>query len=688
MNSSEENSSLYAEVALPVSQFMTFTYRVPDRFVTDVSVGSRVLVPFKGTKMTGIVVSLDDSTGLKKLKTVEELPDQQPVFTQEYINLLKKISDHYVAPIGITAYYAMPEGLRWKYSKKTGKWIKPAQEDRLYLPAVFSIPDNIPEKSKLLLEYLIEHSEATKKQLKKAGFSAKSIEYLLRRGLIKEETSTTENIQITTDLSETAYYKTLHKGIYLFNSLNCRNRLRKYVQIFSSNLKQGKSSILIFPSIQTVKAVYPYLKKVFKDRLFVYTDTVNEEEKIKIWFRLKSTNSSVVLGTYPAVFIPVKNLSTVAVEEEYSLSYKNQRTPRFDTRRVVFELFRLKKELSVIYGGSVLSTESYYLLSTGKGKPAFQGNIFSDSPQAEILFRKYKPEKIIDTEIIKLLEDKTKTALIVTNRKGFSSFLYCGRCEEELRCTRCDMPLKVHISSTGKFLQCEMCGKKSPYINTCTQCGIQLEEIGFGAEKILQMLKSRFYDDVSLLEDRKNRINITASLTGKGFYTDRYHYVINIYPDYHLYTDYRGEENFFRAVVYPYLKAQKKYFLITNQSPETPALKALSEKNPELFYRQELLNRKKLELPPFARLILLTFEKKNLSVEEVEKLFNLWKEKINTKITYEGPYFALISRAREKNRVQIMLKNFEKKDSLVELFNLSAKKGIKLIIDVDPKRII
>ena len=50
---------MYIEVVLPVPVGSTFTYRVPEDMAADVSIGSRVIVPFGKNKFyTGIVSGL------------------------------------------------------------------------------------------------------------------------------------------------------------------------------------------------------------------------------------------------------------------------------------------------------------------------------------------------------------------------------------------------------------------------------------------------------------------------------------------------------------------------------------------------------------------------------------------------------------------------------------------------------
>ncbi|SNZ10089.1 replication restart DNA helicase PriA [Persephonella hydrogeniphila] len=677
----KEDKELFVEVALPVSLFMTFTYKIPSYYEANQLIGRRVLVPFRNTKMTGIITDISCNPEYKKIKQIESLPDKEPVFTEEYIKLIKQVSEYYISPIGITAYYAMPEGLRWKYNKKTQKWIKAVSEEKVYTPAVVSLSgiQRLSEKSLRLLEFIMENGEVTKSQIKEAGFSESSLKTLIKRGYIKEE-----KLIFTEDRlkqpDKIFGESPVEKGIYIYNSEPAKKRLNKYIHISLKNTKEGRSTLILFPSIKAIKEVFPYFKKVFGDKLFVYFDPIPEKEKIKIWFNLKKLQGSITIGTHSSLFIPIKNLSTIIIEEEYSEAYKNQRTPRYDARRVAALIHKIKEKNAIIYSSSIPSVESYYLLKKKIGKELFKGNILKRK-NPKITLRKFSPEQILDRKILDFIKNESGNFLLITNRKGYASFLYCNRCEDEIKCDRCDIPLKIYTKNGEKYLRCEICGKKYTYKQICSECETPLKEVGFGIEKVEKSVKEYIGE--------KEKIDIISNLSGKEFLTNEYDYVININPDIFLYIpDFRGEESFFRAVCMPYLKTKKEYIILTNQGKENISINALLNKKPEIFYNEELKKRKISGYPPFSRLILLTFEKKELSTEKVEKLIKQWinKEKINN-INYEGPFLAYHQTARERKRIQVLLKDFKEKEKIINLYRLSSKKGIKLIIDVDPRKI-
>ncbi|WP_456393324.1 primosomal protein N' family DNA-binding protein [Persephonella sp.] len=687
MKQSDKNDSLYVQVALPISQFMSFTYRVPEHLKEKARPGFRVLVPFKKSKLTGVITSLSDKPQLKGIRDVEDIPDSLPVFTEDYLQILKKISEYYITPYGITLYYAMPEGLRWKYNREKKRWIKPAPEEKVYYLSSGAFQEKLTPSARKLVQFVAERGEVTSSALKEAGFKTSTINSLVRKGILIEsggylaieEELPTEEISV----SEESYNK---KGMFLLSGENAESRLRRYIHILKKTVNRGQTAMFILPNIASLRRVYPGFKREFGDRLRVYLDTIPEKQKIDLWFELMKNSGYIVLGTYSTLFIPAENLSLIIIEEEYSSGYKNPRMPRFDARRLGIEIYR-KRNTAVILGSSIPSVETVYLSETGKVKKLIDREILT-ATDARLEIKKPDYTRPVDRQIINLLKDRNTTALIVTNRRGFSSYLYCPRCEDEIKCKRCDIPLKVHKSGKEKFLQCELCGKKYSFLQECPECETGLIETGFGTEKIMEILSAELGNEVSFLEEGINRINITASISGKDFLAPKYRVVVNILPDYLLYIpDFRGEELFFRSISLSYLKAEEKMILITSQENSLPSIKALTEKNSTIFYRKELENRKVMSLPPFSKWILLTFEKKGLTARQVEELFQRWIDTIGEKPEFEGPYTAIYSKIRGRDRFQILIKNIKNRKKLEKLFSLTGKKGIKLIIEPDPKQI-
>jgi len=91
--------ALYCDVALPVPLDQTFTYTVNG--VTPV-VGARVLVPFSGQRLMGVVVRVHQDAPADdfEIKPVQQVLDDAAVLPDELMELARWIAQYYVAPLG------------------------------------------------------------------------------------------------------------------------------------------------------------------------------------------------------------------------------------------------------------------------------------------------------------------------------------------------------------------------------------------------------------------------------------------------------------------------------------------------------------------------------------------------------------------------------------------------------------
>jgi primosomal protein N' (replication factor Y) len=91
--------SLYCDVALPVPLDRSFTYELRG---LEVEAGARVLVPFGGQRLVGVVVALHDTPPKPgvELKPVELILDEAALLPEELMELARWIAVYYVAPLG------------------------------------------------------------------------------------------------------------------------------------------------------------------------------------------------------------------------------------------------------------------------------------------------------------------------------------------------------------------------------------------------------------------------------------------------------------------------------------------------------------------------------------------------------------------------------------------------------------
>ena len=104
-------SKNYVNVVFCRSPYKEFTYKVPEQFRHDLTLGHRVLVPLGNRKTTGFVVHFVEKTDIKGLKEIEDILDSYPLLNSEMIRLTQWVAIYYMAYWGEVIRAALPPGL-------------------------------------------------------------------------------------------------------------------------------------------------------------------------------------------------------------------------------------------------------------------------------------------------------------------------------------------------------------------------------------------------------------------------------------------------------------------------------------------------------------------------------------------------------------------------------------------------
>ncbi|MBX7171338.1 MAG: primosomal protein N' [Pyrinomonadaceae bacterium] len=170
---SNEQTSQFAELALPLPLRQTFTYRLPENMRENVRIGSRLLVPFGKRNLTGYVVELheelDEALEVEEsqIKDAVELLDAEPLLTAEILKLTQWTADYYAASWGEVLKASLPAGV----NVETEQIVEITTQGRDELLKVTTAKTAKAQ----LLQYLAEHEEVSMRSLgKKFGASTAS----------------------------------------------------------------------------------------------------------------------------------------------------------------------------------------------------------------------------------------------------------------------------------------------------------------------------------------------------------------------------------------------------------------------------------------------------------------------------------------------------------------------------------
>ena len=105
----------YAEVAVPLHVFQTFTYRLNAEQSSSAKVGARLVVPLGRTVVTSYIVGIDDelpqTLSETEIKDAQTLVDVDPVCNPEILELARWVADYYACPLGEVIKAALPPGM-------------------------------------------------------------------------------------------------------------------------------------------------------------------------------------------------------------------------------------------------------------------------------------------------------------------------------------------------------------------------------------------------------------------------------------------------------------------------------------------------------------------------------------------------------------------------------------------------
>ena len=88
---------MIVEVALNLPIRKSFDYLWPDKLSLVPEKGLQVLVPFGAQKKGGVIVRVKKHSEITRLKYVETMVDEEPLFSEELLKLTKWTSEYYFA---------------------------------------------------------------------------------------------------------------------------------------------------------------------------------------------------------------------------------------------------------------------------------------------------------------------------------------------------------------------------------------------------------------------------------------------------------------------------------------------------------------------------------------------------------------------------------------------------------------
>ncbi len=479
-------------------------------------------------------------------------------------------------------------------------------------------------------------------------------------------------------------------SVSLLRGVTGSGKTAVYLAAMQAVLEAGKSAILLVPEIGLTPAAAANLHQVFGDEVAILHSALSADERAEQWHRIRRGEARIVVGTRSAVFAPVTDLALLVVDEEHDSSYKQEETPRYHGRDVAVMRSKLAGA-AVVLASATPSVESYHNAQAGKYRLIELKERVERRPLPEVElvdmrfeFQETGGDQIFSRQLIQEVTERLQRgeqAMILLNRRGYSSVVLCRACGETLQCKNCSIAMTYH--KAAHRMECHYCGYRQAVPKRCLKCDSEhIYFLGAGSEKVEERLHAAFpqarigrldRDTVRSRHDFEHVLNqfhggeinllVGTQMIAKGHDVHGVTLVGVVGADYALgFPDFRAAERTFQLLTQVAGRAGRGEMpgkvVLQTYHPDHYAIQFAQQHDYLGFYEKEVRFRKWMHYPPFSALanVLVRSDKLDLTLRWTGQLGKWFESTRNEGVRVLGPSVAPIMRLKRDFRYHFILK--------------------------------
>lgn len=660
----------FLRLALPTPLMRLFDYLTPqDLDSKSLKPGIRVRVPFQRRSLVGILIEVTDKTLVprNKLKMVEEILDNESVFTDDIYQLCQWASDYYHYSLGEVLASALPTYLR--KGKKTS--VLEFEPTTIY-PEITS-PHLLNEEQ----QAAVEHITAASNQFK----------------------------------------------IFMLDGVTGSGKTEVYLQAIAALLKAGKQVLVLVPEISLTPQTIDRFKKRFNEPIVALHSSLTEKQRYVAWCDAKCGKARIVIGTRSAIFTPFANLGMIIVDEEHDASFKQQDRFRYHARDLAVMRASFL-QIPIVLGSATPSLESVLNVQRQRYQSLLLRERAGNACLPHYEFIDISKEKLADGLSAALIEkmrehlNNNNQVMLFLNRRGFAPVLFCAECAWIADCKRCDAKMVYHRINSR--LHCHHCDSRMPIPRRCPNCKTErLEALGLGTQRLEQRLaelfpevpiirvdrdstrrKGAMHDLLDQIHQHPSSILLGTQMLAKGHHFPQVTLVGIIDADTGLFSaDFRAAEQMGQLLLQVAGRAGREEkagtVLIQTRHPEHPLLQILLSQGYAAYSQALLAEREKASLPPYSYFAVIKAEAhhENTAHDFLITVKNN-SEKLSEQITTLGPVSALLAKRKGmyckhlifKSKRRTQLQEFLKQ-LIAQIEKTPTQQTVKWVLDVDPMEV-
>ena len=640
MNPAEQECVVQVALALPLRKVFDYISKV------EITSGCRVLVPFGTRRIVGVVISsLPARTG-HKLKSVIQVLDTTPIFSDQLFSLLKWAAKYYHHPIGEVISSATPIVLRGTVTLNTPLGDNYYRARTIEEGTIEQVLQSAPVQLKIYQSLSTKHWKnlSSFKNEHKGWRSA--IDALIKKSLVEHQCSVADlsfeqastEVMLNQEQQIAADQIANHLGGFrsiLLQGITGSGKTEVYLDAAKKTIAAGRQVLFLVPEISLTPQLMYRVQQQLGKHVYGFHSGMSDKARYRTWWLARQGIANAVLGTRSAVFTPMKNPGLIIVDEEHDLSYKQQDGFRYHGRDLAIKRASLENT-AIVLGSATPSIESLQNAENGRHLLLALTKRIGTAVLPTIStidISLHQPENGLAKPIIDAIRqrlDRNEQSIIYINRRGYAPYIKCYQCEWQASCLRCDMPMTYH-KNKNQF-RCHHCGSTQKGQSQCPSCEASLFFAGFGTQRIEQAILGRFpearlcrldrdeantsnklYRQLAAIQQGEVDIIIGTQLITKGHDFPQVTLVCVVNADQGLYSvDFRAPEMMFQQLLQVSGRAGRSEapgaVLIQTQQPNHPTIQQLCRHDYQSFAQNTLIQRREVGYPPYGYFALFRAE--------------------------------------------------------------------------------
>ncbi len=508
----------------------------------------------------------------------------------------------------------------------------------------------------------------------------------------------------------------------LLHGVTGSGKTELYVRLARRAIERGGGVLILVPEIALTPQVAALFRGAFGARVAIQHSGLAEGERHDQWHRIRRGDVDVVVGTRSAVFAPVPALGLVIVDEEHDTSYKQEESPRYNGRDVAVFRAREAGALAVL-GSATPALETYFNTESGRYRKVALERRVLDRPLADVTIVDMRdeyaaggPDVILSRPLTDALAARAgsgQQALLLLNRRGFATTVFCRQCGHVLDCPNCSVTLTVHHHGQGHARGvCHYCNYSMRVPAACVKCAAPyLEQTGFGTERVEAEVGRLFPElrvgrvDRDTMQKRGAVAGILSAfgrgeldllvgtqMIAKGHDFPRVTLVGVVSADTGLgLADFRAAERTFQLLTQVAGRAgrgeQPGQAIVQTLNPDHYSIRLACRQDYVGFFREELRYRRAMRYPPMVGLVNVVVRGRSLgdAMGCARDLVNALPQEHGCLVL--GPAPAPLTRLRGEYRAQFFLKSARRtamRRALAAALAALPEAARRATVDVDP----